>query len=243
MAEVMTRPAWSVGIVVPACNEETTVEACIVSIRGALAECAEVVSSWIVVVADSCADSTVELATAALGEGGTVIECSVASPGLARRRGANEVLRYFAAQHQEHIWIANTDADSRPHSDWIMRQLQLANDDYCGVAGIVRMQPADVDRPEILQAFLSDYAVYADGSHPHVHGANLGIRADAYTDAGGWGDLAVAEDHALWACVRARGWQVISSIASVVTTSGRLCGRARGGFADALRRKTELLYA
>jgi cellulose synthase/poly-beta-1,6-N-acetylglucosamine synthase-like glycosyltransferase len=239
----MTRPGWSVGIVVPACNEERTVEACIVSIRGALAACAEVASSWIVVVADSCIDSTVELATIALGNGGTVIECSVASPGLARRRGANEILRYFAAQPREHIWLANTDADSQPHFDWIVRQLQLADDGYCGVAGIVRIQPDDLERPEILQAFLSEYALSADGSHPHVHGANLGIRADAYMDAGGWRDLAVAEDHALWACVRARGWHVISSIASVVTTSGRLCGRARGGFADALRRKIELLYA
>jgi cellulose synthase/poly-beta-1,6-N-acetylglucosamine synthase-like glycosyltransferase len=228
---------------VPACNEETTVEACIVSIRGALAACAELASSWIVVVADSCADSTVELATIALGNGGTVIECSVASPGLARRRGANEVLRYFAARPREHIWLANTDADSQPHSDWIVRQLQLADDGYCGVAGIVRIQPDDLERPEILQAFLSDYALSADGGHPHVHGANLGIRADAYMDAGGWRDLAVAEDHVLWTCVRARGWHVISSIASVVTTSGRLCGRARGGFADALRRKIELLYA
>jgi hypothetical protein len=110
----MTPPGWSVGIVVPACNEETTVEACIVSIRGALAACADVASSWIVVVADSCVDSTVELATAALGEGGTVIECSVASPGRARRRGANEVLRHFTTHSEEHIWIANTDADSQP---------------------------------------------------------------------------------------------------------------------------------
>jgi cellulose synthase/poly-beta-1,6-N-acetylglucosamine synthase-like glycosyltransferase len=243
MAEGMTHPGWSVGVVVPACNEEATIEACVVSIRDALAACAEAASSWIVVVADSCADSTVELARAALGDSGTVIECAVASPGLARRRGANDVLRHFATQPQGHIWIANTDADSQPQSDWIMRQLQLADDDYCGVAGIVHIQRADVERPEILQAFWSDYALYADGSHPHVHGANLGIRADAYMDAGGWGDLAVAEDHALWACVRARGWHVISSISSIVTTSGRLCGRARGGFADALRRKTELIYA
>jgi hypothetical protein len=39
---------------------------------------------------------------------------------------------------------------------------------------------------------------YEDGTHPHVHGANLGIRADAYSDAGGWNDLTVAEDHCLW---------------------------------------------
>jgi cellulose synthase/poly-beta-1,6-N-acetylglucosamine synthase-like glycosyltransferase len=234
---------WSVGVVIPACNEEATIEACIESIQDALAGYSQVASSWIVVVADSCTDSTVELANAALGDGGTVIECSVASPGLARRQGAGEVLRHFAGQPLERIWIANTDADSAPHSDWIAQQLRLAADGFCGVAGIVHLQPDALENPEVLRHFKSDYHVHADGTHPHVHGANLGVRADAYLDAGGWGDFTVAEDHALWSCVRGRGWRVISSIASVVTTSGRLYGRARGGFADALRRKIQLVCA
>jgi hypothetical protein len=72
-----------------------------------------------------------------------------------------------------------------------------------------------------------------------VHGANLGVRADAYADAGGWSDLTVAEDHCLWSRVRARGWRTIASVGSVVLTSGRLHGRARGGFADTLRRNFE----
>ena len=239
----MTQTLWSVGVVVPACNEEETIEACIASVREALAGCAQIASSWIVVVADSCKDSTVERAWSALREGGRVIECAFASPGLARRYGASEVLSHFAAQSPDRIWIANTDADSMPHPDWIFRQLQLARLDYCGVAGIVHLEFSDLQQPQVMQAFLSDYSMNADGTHPHVHGANMGIRADAYLDAGGWSDLSLAEDHALWSSVKVRGWRVISSIASVVTTSSRLCGRARGGFADALRRKTESLCA
>jgi cellulose synthase/poly-beta-1,6-N-acetylglucosamine synthase-like glycosyltransferase len=234
---------WCVGVVVPACNEEQTIEACIDSIVVSLDSCRGVESSWIVVVADSCSDRTVARARARLGGRGAAIECSAASPGVARRLGVGAVLERFDAQPAAHLWIANTDADSQPDADWIARQLALADQDYCGVAGIVRIESTDAHRPEVVRAFLADYTLNADGTHPHVHGANLGIRADAYLDSGGWSNLPLAEDHCLWSRVRARGWRVVSSIASVVTTSGRLRGRASGGFADSLRRKAELLCA
>jgi cellulose synthase/poly-beta-1,6-N-acetylglucosamine synthase-like glycosyltransferase len=243
----MTSPArrhklrWAVGVVVPACDEEDSIEACVDSILETLDASTAIHSSWVVVVADSCRDGTVVRARERLGKRGIVLECSAASPGVGRRLGVAEVLRHFAGLSLEHIWLANTDADSQVDADWIARQLALADQDYCGVAGIVRVDSSH--RPEILRAFLDDYVLHADGTHPHVHGANLGIRADAYLDAGGWSDLALAEDHCLWTRVRARGWRVVSSIASVVTTSARLHGRARGGFADYLRHKCERLYA
>jgi cellulose synthase/poly-beta-1,6-N-acetylglucosamine synthase-like glycosyltransferase len=243
MAEGMRIPEWSVGVVVPACNEESTIEACIDSICTALDSCSAVDSSWIVVVADSCRDRTVERARARLGERGEVIECAASSPGVARRAGVERVLVRFIARPTTGIWIANTDGDSQPGADWITHQLSFADREYCGVAGIVRVESIDFDRPGIIHTLLDDYILHPDGTHPHVHGANLGIRADAYLDAGGWSSLALAEDHCLWSRVRARGWRVVSSIASVVTTSGRLDGRASGGFAGTLRRKVELLYA
>ena len=153
------------------------------------------------------------------------------------------VLRRFDSSPSADIWIANTDADSQVRADWITRQLALADQGYCGVAGIVRIEARDFSCAELVPALLEDYVIHADGTHPHVHGANLGIRADAYLDAGGWSNVALAEDHCLWSRVRARGWRVISSIASVVMTSGRLHGRAKGGFADTLRCKIGLLYA
>jgi hypothetical protein len=70
-----------------------------------------------------------------------------------------------------------------------------------------------------------------------VHGANLGVRADAYLDVGGWRDVRVSEDHCLWNRLIRRGWRLRSPTASVVLTSGRLRGRARGGFADTLARE------
>jgi cellulose synthase/poly-beta-1,6-N-acetylglucosamine synthase-like glycosyltransferase len=141
------------------------------------------------------------------------------------------------------VWIANTDADSRVGDDWISHHLHLASRGFCGVAGIVRVTSIEGHDESAVSEFLAGYAIYEDGTHPHVHGANLGIRADAYLDAGGWSDVTVAEDHCLWSRVRSRGWLTVASVGSVVFTSGRLHGRATDGFADTLRRKLELRRA
>ena len=231
---------WLVGVVVPARDEDDNIESCVAAIRAALGSCPLMRSSWIVVVADTCRDHTAARARIALGETGEVIECEARSPGSARRIGTAALLRRFPASPQ--VWVANTDADSQPAPDWISQQLRFAQMGYAGVAGIVRIDSIDgLAAPDVAELF--QYPVNADGSHPHVHGANLGLRADAYLDAGGWSDLALAEDHCLWSRVKARNWQTIASASSVVLTSGRLVGRASGGFADSLRQRMELVYA
>ena len=237
------RERWSVAVVVPACNEAATIEACVDSIIVALDACTNLAATWIVVVADSCSDDTAARARERLGSRGEVLECEVGSAGTARGLGGARILEHFAGVTPSCLWMANTDADSRVGIDWVTRQLAFADEGFTAVAGIVRVDPADGLQPDIIRALMQDYTVHADGTHPHVHGANFGIRADAYIDAGGWSPIALAEDHCLWGRVRARGWRVIASIASVVVTSGRLRGRARGGFADNLNRKLEVLYA
>jgi cellulose synthase/poly-beta-1,6-N-acetylglucosamine synthase-like glycosyltransferase len=234
---------WLVGVVVPARDEEDNIEECVGAIRAAIAACPLVRSSSIVVVADSCHDRTAARACASLGDQGEVIECEAKSPGTARRIGAAAVLRRFQDHARCQLWIANTDADSRPTSDWITQQLQFAQSGYAGVAGVVQVESVDGLAAREVTELFEYYVMNEDGSHPHVHGANLGIRADAYLDAGGWNDLALAEDHCLWTRVKARHWQTIASTSSVVLTSGRLVGRATGGFADSLRQRMELRYA
>ncbi|CAN5905598.1 glycosyltransferase [soil metagenome] len=71
-------------------------------------------------------------------------------------------------------------------------------------------------------------------AHPHVHGANLGVRADVYLEVGGWRPLVTGEDHDLWDRVRASGRPVTSTMEVPVVTSGRRRGRAPAGFADLL---------
>ena len=234
---------WLVGVVVPARDEEDSIGECVTAIRTSLDGCPRVGRTWIVVVADGCTDRTVARARVATGSSGEVIECVAGSPGTARRIGVAALLRRFADTRTSQLWIANTDADSKPAPDWVEQQLLLASHGYTAVAGIIRVESIDGLASGDVASLLKYYVVNEDGSHPHVHGANLGIRADAYEDAGGWKDLALGEDHCLWSRLKARNWPTISSTSSVVLTSGRLVGRATGGFADGLRRRVELRYA
>ena len=77
------------------------------------------------------------------------------------------------------------------------------------------------------------HRMYSGGGddHPHVHGANLGVRSDAYRAVGGWSAIASGEDHALWNAVRRAGYPTLSTRSIHVVTSGRRVGRAPDGFA------------
>jgi cellulose synthase/poly-beta-1,6-N-acetylglucosamine synthase-like glycosyltransferase len=234
------RTSWSVGVVIPAQNEEMTIEPCIRSVRGALAK-ASVENYWIVVVADHCTDRTVERARRALGSAGEVTEVSVKSAGAARREGAARVLRHWKNLSPSQIWLANTDADTYVSNNWIAVQLGFADEGVTAVAGIVHLEAGGLAATH--EIYRNTYLTSAEGTHTHVHGANLSVRADAYEDVGGWSNLALAEDHCLWARLRGRGWHVSSPVSSVVTTSARLEGRAKGGFAETLKACVEALYA
>jgi cellulose synthase/poly-beta-1,6-N-acetylglucosamine synthase-like glycosyltransferase len=229
--------AWCIGVVVPARNEEASIEACIDSVLLAGAAHRRRGALWIVVVADSCSDETAARARRALGDCGQVIETDVASAGAARRLGAAAVIERYRHVDASCLWLANTDADSCVCPDWIDVHLRLADQGVAGVAGIVRLG-ADGSE-EAHEAFRHSYSIDADGTHPHVHGANIALRGDAYLDVGGWTERALAEDHCLWRRLRGRGWRVSSAASSVVITSARLTGRASGGFADTLKARIE----
>jgi cellulose synthase/poly-beta-1,6-N-acetylglucosamine synthase-like glycosyltransferase len=231
---------WSIGIVVPAQNEETSIGPCIDSIRRSC-EAARLRDYWIVIVADSCTDDTVPCARRAVQGVGEVLECDAKSAGSARRLGVETVLRHFRDKELSQIWLANTDADTLVTRDWISVQLQLADAGIAAVAGIVKLEEGgSLAAHEIYR---TTYLTSPDGTHGHVHGANLALRADAYVDAGGWAHRALAEDHCLWGRLKRRGWRLSSPVSSVVVTSARLVGRARGGFADSLKARIDAQLA
>ena len=221
----------AVLVAIPARNEADTIVRCLASIdraaRDIPAPCV------IVVAADSCTDDT-----AALAEGYApryaqviVIRGQWGTAGAARAAA----VRVGLADHVGDVascWIANTDADCDVPNDWLTRQLAFAHE-YAATAGIVTLDPASTS-PEILRGFRATYEIDGD-SHTHVHGANLGVRADAYLAVGGWCPATVVgEDHGLWDRLRASGRAVIHSTASVVTTSSRTLSRVHGGFATDL---------
>jgi hypothetical protein len=72
-------------------------------------------------------------------------------------------------------------------------------------------------------------------SHPHVHAANLAIRADGYAAIGGWRPLRSGEDEDLAARATAAGLRIHRTGRLPVRTSTRPYGRAPYGFSSYLR--------
>jgi hypothetical protein len=93
--------------------------------------------------------------------------------------------------------------------------------------------PDDGLDPHRRRAWLTRH--HLRNGHPHVHGANFGIRADTYQALGGWPTLACAEDVTLaYRATSAGNLRIVRTAAIPVTTSSRLAGRSPDGFASYL---------
>ena len=162
------------------------------------------------------------------------------SVGAARALGSRLALQHLEDMGvpPDRAWLAHTDADSTVPRSWVARQLRYAAR-YQAVAGIVRVD-SWVDHPAGTQAaFEARYRRPAPTGprshrHPHVHGANLGVRGDAYLRAGGFPARTSSEDHALWQALDHDGIRRLATRRLSVTTSGRSVGRAPDGFAGHL---------
>lgn len=220
-----------IAVVVPAHDEEDVIVDCLRSIRRARRPLPSPIGCSIVVVANRCTDATVARALEAIepGRGDSVVMSAATTVGAARQLGAEHALAARTID-PDRLWIANTDADTIVDPDWISKQLEFADRGIVGVAGIVELRKDSWCNLALVEAFDSSYSRGDGLSHPHVHGANLGFRGDAFRMAGGWRPLATGEDHDLWARLRDAG-PVASSGAVTVSTSARTVGRAPRGFA------------
>jgi hypothetical protein len=126
-----------------------------------------------------------------------------------------------------------TDADTVVPADWITHQLDLADAGVDVVLGTVRPDFADLSARHVAYW----RATHHRGRPPgNVHGANLGVRASTYAEAGGIPDLSAHEDVALVRAARAIGARERASDVHEVETSGRLVGRTPAGYAAFLAR-------
>ena len=223
---------WHVNVIVPAHNEELLLTRCLTSIIKACDKLLSVTSNIILVV-DSSSDNTHALGTYLLAGHGEVLIIDKKNVGHARRYGTDYALSQWLGPYNK-CWLANTDADSFVPANWLTYQLDCAKNDIQGIAGIVDIDTFDEHEQIVQQRFSQTYLINKDGSHPHVHGANLGIRADAYLKAGGWPLLETGEDHTLWQRLKNLYIPLKSDAHLCVTTSGRRNGKAPKGFADAL---------
>jgi glycosyltransferase involved in cell wall biosynthesis len=218
-----------VGVVVPAHDEETLLPACLAALRRAAREVS--VPVRVVVAADSCTDRTVAVAGA---YGARVVVLGARRVGAARAAGMAEVLRSAAGQDPTTIWLATTDADTVVPASWLQRQVAHADRGWDVVLGTVTVADWSEHPPHVPAAFAARYES-GDRPHPHVHGANIGIRASAYRAAGGFAPVRSAEDHALVAAAAEAGCSVLRADDVTVETSARRHARAPDGFSQLLR--------
>ncbi|QIM21880.1 glycosyltransferase [Phycicoccus sp. HDW14] len=221
-----------VVVAVPARDEEELLGPCLDSVVAAVARLRSVrpdVGATVVVALDRCVDGS---ARAADRPGVESVAVDLGAVGPARRAAVEVGLdRALAAgATTAGTWLAGTDADCVVPEGWLLRQLALADDGADLVVGTV--VPDDLVDPRVLRAWRARHALHE--GHRHVHGANLGVRADAYLAVGGFPPLPVHEDVALVEAVRATGRRWVATDRARVRTSARTTSRVDGGFASYL---------
>lgn len=225
-----------IGVVVPAHDEEELLVGCLTAIGAAVRALSsdagdETLRSVVIVALDACRDGSADVVARCPGVVPLVVDQR--NVGRARAAGVTESLRRLALP-DDAVWLATTDADCAVPPTWLTAQRDAADAGADAVVGTVRVADWSSHPPEVASRFAELYA-HAGREHPHVHGANLGVRASALRRAGGVPPLALAEDVALVAALERTGARVLRSAEVPVVTSARPLSRTRGGFADLLR--------
>ncbi|MGN7781970.1 glycosyltransferase [Mycolicibacterium sp. 22603] len=220
-----------VEVVVPARNEQQHIADCLRSIVRAGANLGTEVpgASWsITVVLDCCTDDTGPLAARFGVHLLTTDTCVV---GTARKVGTAAAIDRAVGHGRtlDTVWIACTDADTVVPEHWLTRQLSMASDGADAVIGTA--VPAGLG-PEMHRRWMRCHNL-TEG-HSHVHGANLGFRADVYLRAGGFPECTTGEDVKLVQQIRAITPRCVATHSTSVRTSGRGDSRVEGGFASFL---------
>lgn len=220
-------------VVVPARNEEQLLPRCLSALAVAVGEAGPVADHRppvinVVIVLDRCSDGTAEV-TAGWPQFAS-IRTSGGAVGLARRAGVRHLLPTFD-RFTSATWIATTDADSAVPPNWLTVQLAFARNSVDLVLGTV--VPDDGLSADGREHWNAQHRLIE--GHSHVHGANLGVRADRYLQAGEFARVHGHEDVRLVSALRGLGVNEIRTELIPVLTSGRLSGRTPVGFAGYLR--------
>lgn len=224
-----------IDVVVPARDEADRIGACLdalVAARARLRRTHPDVVVDVTVVLDHCTDDTeARIRSHDDGRHVRVHESTTPGVGPARDLGIRAALA-LPGPATSAWWIANTDADSVVAPDWLGQQADaMAADDHVLVGAVVPSAD-DLD----AAAFERWRRTHPPGATlGHVHGANLGVRADVYLAVGGFAPVVEHEDVLLVARARDLGYRIAATEHSPVTTSGRFVGRTPGGYAAHLR--------
>ncbi|MGH2868179.1 MAG: glucosyl-3-phosphoglycerate synthase [Solirubrobacteraceae bacterium] len=228
-------------IVIPAHDEEATIDACLRALAG---QTVGVHAFETILVLDNCQDATPARAGLAAAELGLAVRMVIGpgrGAGAARRLGMDLAAERLLAAGQPDGLIASTDADSQPEPDWLERQLHHVRAGARAVAGLVELDPDEgtelpvgvrrrrerdaVDRLDRVREL--DPAA----EHHHFAGASIGITAAAYRHVGGLEPLQALEDAAFATRLHERAVPILRTRDVRVRTSARSRGRASRGLA------------
>ncbi|MCD4853567.1 glycosyltransferase [Arthrobacter sp. AK01] len=227
----------SVIVVIPAHNEDRHIGKALAALKtaaDALQRERPGTSVSIVVVLDCCTDRSADITAAYVSADPRfgAVDVKMRSTGASRDAGIRAALDRMPGDGTATTWLATTDADSAVPEHWLVRQVELANAGADAILGSVEPDPDDVD-PAVLRRWLELHPFRED--HPHIYGANLGIRASAYLAAGGFPKVRAHEDRVLVEQLRGQRFVVTATDTTRVVTSGRMQARAPEGFAAYLR--------
>lgn len=233
----MARRLRTILVVIPAHNEERYILDCLEAVDRSKLNLQAVcpgIAVHTMVVLDTCTDSTAQRASdfAATHPGYFAHHVNFGNVGATRAFGIAQGLNRLPGPHgTSETWIACTDADTKVPENWL-EEFAVA---YLGGADAVTgtVEPDRVElAPQLYRQWRERYVLAPH--HPHIHGANLGISAAAYSQVGGFKTLAAHEDVELVARLRRFGYRVVATDQLHAVTSGRLEGRLKSGFADYL---------
>ena len=227
-----------IGVVIPVRNEEELLPRALAALdatREHLVAALGAAAPWVrvVVVLDNCTDRSAAIARS--WDGIETLTVTHGAVGAARRAGISLLLD--TPDDAASVWIANTDADSQVPADWLLRQWEFAADGVDLMVGTVRPDFDDLSDAQRRQWLATHTPGHANG---HVHGANLGFRADRYLAAGGFARVPEHEDVFLVAALKEAGARFVATDNCCVLTSGRPYGRTPGGYASHLRERLVL---
>jgi len=245
------------AIAIPARNEASLIRRCL----QALAQQTRAPRFSVLVFANNCTDDTALLVRSLASRlpydlyvHEASLEPGEQTAGHARRRALDALCHI--TQGRDCVFLS-TDADAEPEPDWVANTLGHVAAGADAVAGRALIRSVDADalpegvrlrsRQEALLARLLDrIASLVDPipwdpwpRHSGHWGANFAVTAGAYARSGGIPTVPLAEDRAFFAVLERSGARIRHAEDSRVMVSARLEGRAPGGMADVLRRRSE----
>jgi glycosyltransferase involved in cell wall biosynthesis len=209
-------PQQRIVVVIPAHNERERLPGCLQSLTVAAGRVA--IPVHVVVVLDACTDGTGEVVPASVH----TVTISARNVGAARAAGFAALASGAGAE----TWLASTDADTHVPPGWLINHDDHHRTGAEAVVGTVAVHWHE-HSGATRRRYERRYRTPETAAHGHVHGANLGVRADRYWEIGGFRPLPLGEDVDLVGRLATVGAQMVWETSQPVLTSDRRQSRAR----------------